>query len=45
MATGAKAREFLGINDPCPIAMTRGGARSSMDVEPRKLRKKGKWIA
>lgn len=42
-ANAAKAREFLGINEPSPVA--RGGARSSMDVEPRKLRKMGMWIA
>lgn len=42
-ANEAKAREFLGINEPYPVPMVGVRARSSMEVEPRKLKKRGLW--
>ena len=43
-ANGTKAREFLGINEPCAVATAGMGARPSLDVEPKKLKKKAMWM-
>ena len=43
-ANEAKAREFLGIDQPVTVGMAISASRSSFESETRKLRKKTLWL-
>ena len=44
-ANEAKAREFLGIDQPVTVGMAKSVSRSSLDSEPKKLKRKTPWLA